>query len=158
MPIYRQLQPPEYRMPLSVVLQVSTEGDAFTMAFHDPIDAISWALDVQHKLLLLPWPQELLNHADAKERYTPAFLPKQILLFKGLRVRMAMHTGKPDAIQVSSAYFTVLCCAVLCCAVLCSTALPCAVLCCAVFYCAVLCCRQSDHKGESHRIPHVQLR
>ena len=104
-----------YRTPLSVVLQVSTEGDAFTMAFHDPIDAISWALDVQHKLLLLPWPQELLSHADAKEQYTPAFLPKQILLFKGLRVRMAMHTGKPDAIQVSSAYAAVLFCAVLCC-------------------------------------------
>ena len=35
------------------VLQVSTECDALTTAFHDPIDAISWALDVQHKLLLL---------------------------------------------------------------------------------------------------------
>ena len=71
------------------------------MAFHDPIDAISWALDVQHKLLLLPWPPMLLSHADAKEQYSPGFLPKQVLLFKGLRVRMAMHTGKPDAIQVS---------------------------------------------------------
>jgi len=37
-------------------VQVLTEGDAFTMAFHDPIDAITWALDVQHRLLLLPCP------------------------------------------------------------------------------------------------------
>ena len=72
------------------------------MAFHDPIDAISWALDVQCKLLLLPWPEELLDHADAKEQYTPDFMTKQTLLFKGLRVRMAMHTGKPDAIQVKA--------------------------------------------------------
>ena len=85
-------------------VQVSTEGDAFTMAFHDPIDAISWALDVQHKLLLLPWPEQLLEHADAKEQYTPAFMAKQILLFKGLRVRIAMHTGKPDAIQVRATF------------------------------------------------------
>ena len=81
-------------------MQVATEGDAFTMAFHDPIDAISWALEVQHKLLLLPWPQELLSQADTKEEYTPESLTKQALLFRGLRVRMAMHTGVPDALQV----------------------------------------------------------
>lgn len=70
------------------------------MAFHDPIDAVSWALEVQHKLLLLPWPPLLLTQTDAKEEYTPESLAKQALLFKGLRVRMAMHTGVPDALQV----------------------------------------------------------
>ncbi|KAA6421082.1 MAG: serine threonine kinase [Trebouxia sp. A1-2] len=80
--------------------EVLTEGDAFTMAFHDPIDAIAWALDVQHRLLLLPWPAELLTQADAKEMYSPPFMPIRRLMFKGLRVRMAMHTGKPEAIQV----------------------------------------------------------
>ena len=79
------------------VLQVATEGDAFTMAFHDPIDAISWAWDVQQRLLLLPWPQELLTQVDAKEVYSPPFMPVRRLIFKGLRVRMAMHTGKPEA-------------------------------------------------------------
>ena len=74
------------------------------MAFHDPIDAISWALEVQHKLLLLPWPQPLLTQADAKEEYTPESLAKQALLFKGLRVRMAMHTGVPDALQVCQGF------------------------------------------------------
>ncbi|DBA84440.1 TPA: hypothetical protein ACH3X1_006072 [Trebouxia sp. C0004] len=80
--------------------EVLTEGDAFTMAFHDPIDAIAWALDVQHRLLLLPWPSELLTQADAKEVYSPPFMPIRRLMFKGLRVRMAMHTGNPEAIQV----------------------------------------------------------
>lgn len=70
------------------------------MAFHDPIDAIAWALEVQHKLLLLPWPEELLTQADSMEEWTPPSLAKQAMLFKGLRVRMAMHTGIPDALQV----------------------------------------------------------
>ena len=88
-----------FRNPL---LQVATEGDAFTMAFHDPIDAIAWALGVQHKLLLLPWPKELLTQTDSKEEWTPQALAKQALLFRGLRVRMAMHTGTPDALQVQT--------------------------------------------------------
>lgn len=72
------------------------------MAFHDPIDAISWALEVQHKLLLLPWPEELLTHADAKDAHMPGLVTEKGLLFRGLRVRMALHTGLPDALQVSS--------------------------------------------------------
>lgn len=32
--------------------QVSTEGDAFTIAFHDPIDAVSWALTMQQVNML----------------------------------------------------------------------------------------------------------
>ncbi|DBA68431.1 TPA: hypothetical protein ACH3X2_013731 [Trebouxia sp. C0005] len=81
---------------------VSTEGDAFTMAFHDPIDAISWALEVQHKLLLLDWPDALLSHNDAKEECAPGTAPitQTAVIFRGLRVRMAVHTGTPDALQV----------------------------------------------------------
>ena len=78
------------------------------MAFHDPIDAIAWALDVQHRLLLLPWPAELLTQPDAKEQYSPPFMPIKRQLFKGLRVRMAMHTGKPEAIQVCACLFVCL--------------------------------------------------
>ncbi len=29
-------------------VQVLTEGDAFTMAFHDPIAATAWVLDTHH--------------------------------------------------------------------------------------------------------------
>ena len=27
--------------------QVATEGDAFTLAFHDPVDAVAWAVSIQ---------------------------------------------------------------------------------------------------------------
>lgn len=81
-------------------VQVSTEGDAFTMAFHDPVDALSWALEVQHKLLLLDWPAELLTRDDAQEAFIPGSVRRKAVMFRGLRVRMALHTGKPDALQV----------------------------------------------------------
>ena len=32
---------------MKAALQVTTEGDAFHLAFHDPIDAVGWALSVQ---------------------------------------------------------------------------------------------------------------
>ena len=62
--------------------------------------AIAWAWDVQQRLLLLPWPAELLTQPDSKEVWSPPFMPQFRLIFKGLRVRMAMHTGKLEAIQV----------------------------------------------------------
>ena len=80
------------------MMQVATEGDAFTMAFHDPIDAIAWALNVQHRLLLLPWPAELLQHPECTKQAAADGVGPAI--FCGLRVRMAIHTGKPDSIQV----------------------------------------------------------
>lgn len=70
------------------------------MAFHDPVDALSWALEVQHKLLLLDWPAELLTRDDAQEAFTPGSVRHKAVMFRGLRVRMALHTGKPDALQV----------------------------------------------------------
>ena len=70
------------------------------MAFHDPIDAISWALEVQHKLLSLAWPDQLLTQPDAGLVRSPDPNSKDVVLFKGLRVRMAMHTGRPEAVQV----------------------------------------------------------
>ena len=79
-------------------LQVATEGDAFTMAFHDPIDAIAWALNVQHRLLMMPWPAEILEQPECTRQTAPDGTGPPI--FSGLRVRMAIHTGKPDSIQV----------------------------------------------------------
>lgn len=77
-------------------MQVATEGDAFTMAFHDPIDAIAWALNVQHRLLTVPWPAEILEHPECAKQTDGTTTP----IFSGLRVRMAIHTGKPDSMQV----------------------------------------------------------
>lgn len=70
------------------------------MAFHDPIDAASWALQVQQQLLTLPWPAQLLTQPDASVHYSRDPATKDAVLFKGLRVRMALHTGRPDAVQV----------------------------------------------------------
>ena len=80
--------------------QVATEGDAFTMAFHDPIDAVSWALEVQHRLLMLDWPDELLSQPDAALHSCLDHEQNELVVFKGLRVRIAMHTGRPDSVQV----------------------------------------------------------
>ena len=71
------------------------------MAFHDAIDAVSWALEVQQQLLLLPWPPQLLTQPDAAELYDADPTLKELVIFKGLRVRMALHTGQPEAIQVA---------------------------------------------------------
>ena len=78
------------------VLQVTTEGDAFVVAFHDPIDAVGWALHVQLALLEAPWPPEVLQHPQARVDVCP----EGKLLFRGLRVRMAINTGVPAEIIV----------------------------------------------------------
>ena len=79
-------------------MQVTTEGDAFIVAFHDPIDAIGWALHVQLALLEAPWPPELLQHHKARVETCP----DGKLLFRGLRVRVAINTGIPAEIIVST--------------------------------------------------------
>eukprot|EP00775_Hariotina_reticulata_P002698 gene2698-2998_t len=42
--------------------EVSTEGDAFLVAFHEPFDAVAWCLCVQMALHNADWPQQLLMH------------------------------------------------------------------------------------------------
>ena len=66
------------------------------VAFHDPIDAIGWALHVQLALLEAPWPSELLQQPQAKLETCK----DGKLLFRGLRVRMAINTGVPAGIIV----------------------------------------------------------
>ena len=77
-------------------MQVLTEGDTFTVAFHDPIDAIGWALHIQLALLEAPWPPELLQQPQAKLETCK----DGKLLFRGLRVKMAINTGVPSGIIV----------------------------------------------------------
>ena len=77
--------------------QVTTEGDAFVVAFNDPIDAVAWALHVQLALLEAPWPPDVLQHPHGRIDVCP----EGKLLFRGLRVRMAINTGVPAEIIVS---------------------------------------------------------
>ncbi|MFZ2955680.1 MAG: adenylate/guanylate cyclase domain-containing protein [Candidatus Ozemobacteraceae bacterium] len=72
--------------------EVKTEGDAFMAAFGEPQSAVRWCLAVQERLLCAKWPPDLLEFPDAAE---VAGMPGQPL-FRGLRVRMGIHTGVPD--------------------------------------------------------------
>eukprot|EP00899_Mesostigma_viride_P004436 jgi/Mesvir1/13994/Mv02850-RA.2 len=103
-----------------------TEGDSFTLVFHDAIDALGWAMEVQRTLLfpaailgltqatrassknllrgkadlqvddghLTDWPSELLGIKTCEEVKDPV---DGSVLYRGLRVRMGVHIGMPDA-------------------------------------------------------------
>ncbi len=71
--------------------EVKTEGDAFMIAFADPRDAVSWALDAQEALVAAPWPDDLLHQPEASA-VTRGGDP----IFRGLRVRIGIHTGAPE--------------------------------------------------------------
>jgi class 3 adenylate cyclase len=67
--------------------EVTTEGDAFQVVFHDAFDAVGFCSDVQSDLLNCDWPQETLKHPDA--------CPSEDGAWRGLRVRMGVHSGRP---------------------------------------------------------------
>ena len=67
--------------------EVKTAGDAFMVAFQHADQALSFALEVQEQLLRADWPDQLL--ADIHATATADGL------FRGLRVRMGIHTGEP---------------------------------------------------------------
>lgn len=92
--------------------EVKTEGDAFMISFADPINAVNFCLRTQlgknlynlyHliyvcllillviDLLKTNWPEKLLNHPDAGEDFNDE---GDVLLQKGIRVRMGIYTGK----------------------------------------------------------------
>mmetsp|Transcript_6006 Transcript_6006/g.20483 ORF Transcript_6006/g.20483 Transcript_6006/m.20483 type:complete len:1835 (+) Transcript_6006:197-5701(+) len=56
--------------------ECSTEGDSFTLAFHDPVDAVGYCVDVQEKLMKENWPEVLedgggsiiMNGDDTKKK------------------------------------------------------------------------------------------
>ncbi|MCO4745649.1 MAG: protein kinase [Proteobacteria bacterium] len=66
--------------------EVKTEGDAFMVAFPDPAKALDFCLDVQRSLHEHPWSDELLSLPEASTEAG----------FRGLRVRMGIHTGEPE--------------------------------------------------------------
>jgi class 3 adenylate cyclase len=72
--------------------EVKTEGDAFMVAFADCTAAVAFCLEAQGALLRAAWPSAILAAADAREEHGPT----GELLYRGLRVRMGVHTGEPD--------------------------------------------------------------
>ena len=70
--------------------EVKTEGDSFMIAFPEPSDAVRFCLDAQHMLNEANWPDELRspNISSLSGTNTDG-------TFRGLRVRMGIHTGNP---------------------------------------------------------------
>ena len=65
--------------------EITTEGDAFHLAFQHPLDALSFCLQAQDDLYFADWSETILSSEYAKEERTKAF--------RGPRVRMALHHG-----------------------------------------------------------------
>lgn len=72
--------------------EVKTEGDSFMIAFATVRAAVTFATEVQVALLNADWPEALLQHSAAALQRD---LSTQKLLYRGLRVRMGIHAGKP---------------------------------------------------------------
>eukprot|EP00899_Mesostigma_viride_P002970 jgi/Mesvir1/12674/Mv26119-RA.4 len=92
----------------------NTEGDAFELVFHNASDALHWTMDAQLALLhpeKTPGQGKLLNHnwfhSAASYDWPPELLTHPLgaevrgkngsLLYRGLRVRMGIHVGVPEA-------------------------------------------------------------
>lgn len=73
--------------------EVKTEGDSFMLTFPDPLAAVRWCIRTQEALLDAPWPAELLG--DEETRIDRG--PDATIRWRGLRVRMGVHLGAPDA-------------------------------------------------------------
>mmetsp|Transcript_12660 Transcript_12660/g.17448 ORF Transcript_12660/g.17448 Transcript_12660/m.17448 type:complete len:624 (-) Transcript_12660:298-2169(-) len=63
--------------------EITTEGDAFQLAFQHPIDALAFALRTQIELHKADWSREIMQLEEASEKNG----------FRGFRVRMGMHHG-----------------------------------------------------------------
>ncbi len=73
----------------------SGEG-SFCMTFQQTINALEWCEAVQHELMKVEWPEALLEHSGASEEWGDT---DDRLIFKGLRVRMGVHVGRPRLIR-----------------------------------------------------------
>lgn len=72
--------------------EVKTEGDAFMVAFHDPLSAVRMCLEAQVALLAAPWSEEILSLDGAAVERAANEEP----VHRGLRVRMGVHVGDPE--------------------------------------------------------------
>ncbi|CAG8472117.1 27119_t:CDS:10 [Racocetra persica] len=74
--------------------EVKTEGDAFMVSFPTVASALLWCLTVQIELLKADWPPEIIKSDDGKEVFDRH--DKDLLIYRGLSVRMGIHWGNPD--------------------------------------------------------------
>lgn len=55
-----------------------------------------WAAVLQKELLEVPWPEVVLEWPECMETYFRHANGEETLLYKGLRVRIGMASGKPQ--------------------------------------------------------------
>jgi adenylate cyclase len=89
--------------------EVKTEGDAFMVAFGDPVGAARFCIEAQRELMRADWAPELLtDHDAADEEYNG------MRIFRGLRVRMGGELGRPsdqrDPVTGRTDYYVRRCC------------------------------------------------
>ncbi|KAH9584136.1 hypothetical protein LSM04_005037 [Trypanosoma melophagium] len=81
-----------------------SDGTSMLLAFDDPIAACRFGVESQLWLMNLPWPKSLLRGPWGKEEYSI----ENTLLFRGLRLSMAIHTGdvfvEPSGIPSGNSY------------------------------------------------------
>ncbi|GAX81539.1 hypothetical protein CEUSTIGMA_g8967.t1 [Chlamydomonas eustigma] len=84
--------------------EIRNEGDSFTLAFHDALDAVKYCLKAQERLLSVTWPIPLMTHELCKP-VTVGDVTRQahaagkgVNVLAGLRVRMGINTGVPEDI------------------------------------------------------------
>ena len=75
--------------------EVKTEGDAFMVAFDSAMNALAASLAIQDALLKAHWSDALLNEMNPLT--IPVFDASGELLWRGLRVRIGLHTGVPES-------------------------------------------------------------
>jgi len=75
----------------------SSGGGLFCVAFGQVSQALEWCGAVQQALLLVDWPASLVPHEAAGEEFSAT--KDDLLLFKGVRVRMGVHVGRPKAVR-----------------------------------------------------------
>ena len=73
--------------------EVKTEGDAFMVAFPNVFSALQWCLCVQSELVHASWPPELAESEYGCDVYADDEGGE--LLYRGVRVRMGIHVGRP---------------------------------------------------------------
>ena len=68
---------------------MKTEGDAFMVAFQEVQDALEWCVNVQERLMALPWPEDIVKQTKRVDADNGQ------IIFNGVRVRMGIFTGQP---------------------------------------------------------------
>lgn len=81
-------------MAIHRAYEVKAEGDAFMCSFFKVSDAVKWCLAVQHALVSLEWPSEILSQSSAQREMSA---DGKSIIYNGLRVRMGIHVGCPQS-------------------------------------------------------------